>query len=414
MCGVGDRTNCDWLFFVVIYTKINLLFLSHLLQRMTLQRLPKCIILVSMKPLFREESVRQNLLVFSLNTANMDVSYTAILASTPSSKKQCHGVRYTDSWSSFTTLLFTVVSLCMFSCSYCLSAHDSSLDARLMKIQQRCLASERASNCSTANTPRVDRRRKRRRSQELQSSSMGQEEKEKAESVIEAPQVRSKSRFLSRMRTTPKKVHPLKATKSPVIKLSKGKQLAIARSRPVGNAREAGKKGIVRKENSGLSCEVSSSTGKEFSIPVLNVGVCKPEPGTTLESVTHSQQEDDFACNSASLPQDMMTHTADGEQGVNPMAVQTEAAVALAAEKPCSSGTLLTLPVTQASGVRRSPRKNKWKIESSATDDGESSSTQEEERPGTLKREKRSQRHKKVRIVIAGTDLPTQQLIWPI
>ena len=106
MCGVGDRTNCDWLFFVVIYTKINLLFLSHLLQRMTLQRLPKCIILVSMKPLFHEESVWQNLLVFSLNAANMDVSYTAILASTPSSKKQCHGVKYADSWSSFTTLLY--------------------------------------------------------------------------------------------------------------------------------------------------------------------------------------------------------------------------------------------------------------------------------------------------------------------
>lgn len=315
---------------------------------------------------------------------------------------------------SFPILVFTVVSLCLSSCSYCLSAHDSSLDARLMKIQQRCLASERASNCSTANTPRVDRRRKRRRSQELQSSSIGQEEKEK-ESVIEAPRVRSKSRFLSRMRTTPKKVHPLKATKSPVIKLSKGKQLAIAKSRAAGNAREAGKKEIVRKENRGLSCEASSGTGKEFSIPVLkNVGVCKSEPGTTLESVTHSQQEDDFACNSASLPQDTMTHTADGEQGVNPMAVQTEAAVALAAEKPCSSGTLLTLPVTQASGVRRSPRRNKWKIESSATDDGESSSTQEEERPGTLKREKRSQRHKKVCIVIAGTDLPTQQLIWPI
>ena len=298
-----------------------------------------------------------------------------------------------------------VVSLCMcdlFSCSYCLSAHDSSLDARLMKIQQRCLVSERASNCSTANTPRVDRRRKRRRSQELPSSSMGQEEKEKAESVIEAPQARSKSRFLPRMRTTPKKVHPLKATKSPVIKLSKVKQLA--KSGVVGNAREAGKKGIVRKKNSGLSCEISSSTGQEFSIPVFkNVGVCKPEPGATMESATHSQQEDEFVCNSASLPQDMVTPAADGEEGVKPMGVQARVAVVTAAVKPCSSGTLLTLPDTQASRVRRSPRKNKWKVESSATDEGESSGTQEEERSGTLKREKRSQRRKKVYIVIART-----------
>ena len=285
----------------------------------------------------------------------------------------------------------------LFSCSYCLSAHDSSLDARLMKIQQRCLVSERASNCSTANTPRVDRRRKRRHSQELPSSSMGQEEKEKEESVIEVPQARSKSRFLPRMRTTPKRVHPLKATKSPVIKLSKAKQLA--KSGAIWNAREAGKKGIVRKKNSNLSCEVSSSTRKEFVIPVLNiVSVCKPESGTTMESVT---QEDEVICNSASLPQDMVTP--DGEQGVKPMNVQARVAVVMAAVKPCPSGTLLTLPDTQASGVRRSPRKNKWKVESSATDEGESSSTQEEERSGTLKREKRSQRHKKVCIVIAGT-----------
>ena len=264
-----------------------------------------------------------------------------------------------------------------------------------MKIQQRCLVSERASNCSTANTPRVDRRRKRRRSQELPSSNMGQEEKEKEESVIEVPQARSKSRFLPRMRTTPKRVHPLKATKSPVIKLSKVKQLA--KSGAIGNARVAGKKGIVRKKNSNLSCEVSSSTRREFLIPVLkNVGVCKPEPGTTMESVT---QEDEVICNSASLPQDMVTP--DGEQGVKP--VQARVGVVMAAVKSCPSGTLLTPPDTQASGVRRSPRKNKWKVESSATDEGESSGTQEEERSGTLKREKRSQRHKKVCIVIPGT-----------
>ena len=76
-----------------------MLFFPHMLQRMTLQRLPECIILVSVKPPpLHEESVPQNLLIISLNAANMDVSYTAILASTPSSKKQCHGVRYVDSW----------------------------------------------------------------------------------------------------------------------------------------------------------------------------------------------------------------------------------------------------------------------------------------------------------------------------
>ena len=49
-------------------------------------------------------------------------------------------------------------------CSYCLQPEDSLLDARLTRIQQRYLLSERASNCSSSNTPEVklEQRRQRR------------------------------------------------------------------------------------------------------------------------------------------------------------------------------------------------------------------------------------------------------------
>ena len=45
------------------------------------------------------------------------------------------------------------VCLCVFS--YCLQPEDSQMDARMTRIQQRYLLSERASNCSSSNTPEV-------------------------------------------------------------------------------------------------------------------------------------------------------------------------------------------------------------------------------------------------------------------
>ena len=41
---------------------------------------------------------------------------------------------------------------------YCLSTDDLAMDARLQRLQQRCLASERASHCFNSNTPLQERR----------------------------------------------------------------------------------------------------------------------------------------------------------------------------------------------------------------------------------------------------------------
>ena len=43
--------------------------------------------------------------------------------------------------------------------SYCLTAEDLAMDARLQRLQHRCLASERATHCFSSNTPLQKRRR---------------------------------------------------------------------------------------------------------------------------------------------------------------------------------------------------------------------------------------------------------------
>ena len=60
--------------------------------------------------------------------------------------------------------------------SYCLEPEDSMMDTRLTRIQQRYLLSERASNCSSSNTPEVkleQRRRRRLRRRETEAKGGG-------------------------------------------------------------------------------------------------------------------------------------------------------------------------------------------------------------------------------------------------
>lgn len=55
------------------------------------------------------------------------------------------------------------ISLSVHVYSYCLHPEDATMDARLTRIQQRYLLSERASNCSSSNTPEVKLEQRRRR-----------------------------------------------------------------------------------------------------------------------------------------------------------------------------------------------------------------------------------------------------------
>ncbi|XP_064391967.1 uncharacterized protein LOC135339666 [Halichondria panicea] len=67
------------------------------------------------------------------------LSYNSLIASTPRSKKQYHGV------------------------NYCLTEEDSSIDAKLTKIQQRYLFSERVGHCNPVVTPQPERAKQQAR-----------------------------------------------------------------------------------------------------------------------------------------------------------------------------------------------------------------------------------------------------------
>lgn len=64
----------------------------------------------------------------------MDISFESIAGTTPTSKKLIHGIQY------------------------CLTADDLAMDAKLQRLQQCCLASERSSHCFNSNTPQPRRR----------------------------------------------------------------------------------------------------------------------------------------------------------------------------------------------------------------------------------------------------------------
>ncbi|KAL5477947.1 hypothetical protein EMCRGX_G024810 [Ephydatia muelleri] len=68
----------------------------------------------------------------------VDISFESIAGTTPTSKKLIHGIHY------------------------CLTVDDLAMDARLQRLQQRCLSSERASHCFSSNTPLQERRHRLR------------------------------------------------------------------------------------------------------------------------------------------------------------------------------------------------------------------------------------------------------------
>ena len=67
--------------------------------------------------------------------------------------------------------------------SYCLTDEDTSIDAKLTKIQQRYLFSERASHCSTVVTPKAERAKQQARRMKIEAVSLNtQQDKEKVSS----------------------------------------------------------------------------------------------------------------------------------------------------------------------------------------------------------------------------------------
>ena len=252
---------------------------------------------------------------------------------------------------------------------------------------------------------------------------MGEEGKEKVEepqiaTASSDPQTGSKTRRFLPQKQTPRKL----TSQSPVIKLSRLKQ--PGRSRAVVKGGRTGKVALVGgKKDGDSSCEVLSCTVKELSMSVQNDHLLKTNAGSANTNMdtktatcqpTHSQTEENPSCiNSgvAELSKELVSATSDMGLG-EPNSVSdqpcyedvTPIIVTSGMEKPFSSGKLLTQSETHTRAVRRSPRKNKWTLEdTSATNRREAAASaggpimdDEAGQPGVLKREKRSQRHKKV------------------
>lgn len=265
----------------------------------------------------------------------------------------------------------------------------------------------------------ADHHRKRKLSQVLQCSQVGEEGK-KAEvtqnastSIDPALSTKHKTRRILPQKQTPRKLLPFRSSQSPVIKLSKVKQ--PARGGVAVKGSRAGKKAWKKEGNS--SCEASSGTVKELSVPVKNEHLLKTDAGsastnmdakTSTHQPTHSQTKENLPCGNTEveeLSQELVSATSDDVQlcyeESKPIMVSS------VVEKPFSTGKPLIQSETQTFAVRRSPRKNKWKSEVTSTivrgelaaSSGSTSRGEEGRCPGVLKREKRSQRHKKVGIV---------------
>lgn len=267
----------------------------------------------------------------------------------------------------------------------------------------------------------ADHHRKRKLSQVLQCSQVGEEGK-KAEvpqnastSIDSALSTKHKTRRILPQKQTPRKLLPFRSSQSPIIKLSKVKQ--SARGGVAVKGSRAGKKALIgRKKEGDSSCEASSDTVKDLSVPVKNEHLLETDTGSASTNMdaktsiqpTHSQTEEKPPCcntEAEELSQELVSATSDDVQLC--CEESKPKMVSSVVEKPFSTGKLFIQSETQTLAVRRSPRKNKWKSEVASTtvrgelaaSSGGTSRGEEGRCPGVLKREKRSQRHKKVGIV---------------
>ena len=213
----------------------------------------------------------------------------------------------------------------IFCYSYCLTDGNTT-DARLTRIQQCYLVSERASNCSNSNTPRSNRLRKRKASQGPQTALEGGKKLQRESSPGKATSSTSDSLIRKSRKAPPKTIKKM----SPVVKVTK-----------LSTVKRLGKKSKPVKVNEKSDpCLPSSTTTPSAQIPY--------QPSTDLHP-NESQQK---------IPTKTKAEDSSSK-------LQDHATVKLDILDPTlldgASGTY-----TQVQSLRRSPRKNKWQPECSS------------------------------------------------
>ena len=234
------------------------------------------------------------------------------------------------------------VCLCVFS--YCLQPEDSQMDARMTRIQQRYLLSERASNCSSSNTPEVKvEQRRRRRLKRAETSSAHDERREKDElGVATSQQARERLELTVREKERESDTEKKSEVVSGGIRTAtEGEKISLAPGQAAERA--GGSSGSVRSR-------IKLSKSPVVKLHRIQTPPSAAGPGSLLTRLTDKSR--------ASYPTQRTAEPGLGNslaESLSPPSGQPRLESAVEDTSGCGTGE-----VSAVSKLRRSPRKNKW------------------------------------------------------
>ena len=221
-------------------------------------------------------------------------------------------------------IIFIIYS---FLFSYCLQPEDSVMDSRLTRIQQRYLISERASNCSSSNTPEVklEQRRRRRKASESRTQ---QERVETAETPKEAKFGHSLTMQQAKSSQSAPKAVKREGSRN------KGTNCSMS---PIVNLQR-----INTPPSAGMTKVISRALKKAAAVkpevkPEVKPKVKQPDERTSRPATVHSFPQPD-----------------------KPTAAQSSSQGGVSTARNTSPGIAGTVSSDATHQLRKSPRKNKW------------------------------------------------------
>ena len=218
------------------------------------------------------------------------------------------------------------------------------MDARMTRIQQRYLLSERASNCSSSNTPEVKvEQRRRRRLKRAVTSSTHDERREKDESgVSTSQQARERLELTIRKKESESDTEKKSEVVSGGIRTAtEGEKISLAPGQPAERA--GGSSGSVRSR-------IKLSKSPVVKLHRIQTPPSAAGPGCLLTRLTDKSR--------ASHPTRRTVEPGSGNslaESLTPPSGEPCLESAVEDASGCGTGE-----VSAVSKLRRSPRKNKW------------------------------------------------------
>ena len=214
------------------------------------------------------------------------------------------------------------------------------MDSRLTRIQQRYLISERASNCSSSNTPEVKLEQRRRRRRKASESKTQQERVETAETPKEA-----KSGHSLTMQQAKSSQSAPKAVKREGSRNKGGSSSTTSsNSQPTNRSRSP----IVNLQR--INTPPSAGMTKVISRALKKAAAVKPEVKPEVKPKVKQPDE------KTSRPGTVRSFP----QPDKPTAAQSSSQGGVSTARNTSPGVAGTVSSDATHQLRKSPRKNKW------------------------------------------------------